>query len=230
MASIESAYQIGAKIIEFDVHHTSDKEPILMHDSTLKKTATHRAGATCPLRTKISDLTWEEIQSQCILKNGEEIPHLLDVFERYHQLNVRFFFELKDKPSRTTMEIIERYYSDHPERLTFISFKKSALKKIVESSIVGPIVEGGAKVLHLASSSLFAKKCYDGVGLSKPSIRTVNRLMNRGLEVAAFTINDSHKMMDYIDTGLTYLISDDPATCIELNQNTSRINQQLAKN
>ena len=216
MESLRSAYQVGADIIEFDIHHTADGEAILMHDKTLKRTAMDRPGRACPLKEKIDKLTTSEIMDNCILQNGEDIPLLSQVFDEFSSLPVRFFLEMKDMPSQQTLELIEQYYSFQPKKLTIISFKDEALTLVANDPITLPLVNNGVKLLHLGLFSFCTKKDFDGVGLRKPSKRVVRRLMGKELEVAAYTVDNVKRMEKYVNAGISYVISNDPASCLSL--------------
>lgn len=52
-AAIRSAVEVGSGGVEFDIQHTLDGFPILMHDKTLERTSTHKEGMRCPLDSKI---------------------------------------------------------------------------------------------------------------------------------------------------------------------------------
>ncbi|MGG1663797.1 glycerophosphodiester phosphodiesterase family protein [Brevibacillus sp. NRS-1366] len=80
LSAIKSAMEVGANIIEIDVHKTKDGELILMHDDTVDR-MTNGSGS-------VEDLTYEQIQT-LFLRSGsggalanlteEKIPTLTEV-------------------------------------------------------------------------------------------------------------------------------------------------------
>ncbi|MEZ4873384.1 MAG: glycerophosphodiester phosphodiesterase family protein, partial [Bdellovibrionales bacterium] len=169
MSSLRSAALVGAKFIEFDIHHTQDGEPILMHDKKLKRTAKSIDGRECEIRKKISDLTLSDIERNCQLNNGEDIPRLSEVLLEFANSDIHFFIELKDTPSVATLNLIYRFYRDRPDQVTIISFEKEVLDILEEDTRMIELLEGGMKLYHLAVFNMCAKKSYDGVGLRMPS-------------------------------------------------------------
>ena len=96
MEAYKSAYDIGADMIELDLHMTKDGEIVLIHDGDLARTA-NVAG-------KISELTLEEIRRADVgIKRGEEfagirVPTLRELceFAAAKDNKMQFNFEFKD--------------------------------------------------------------------------------------------------------------------------------------
>lgn len=96
MAAYKSAYEIGADMIELDLHMTRDGEIVLIHDSDLARTA--------DVSGKIRELTLEEIRRADVgIKRGEEhrgmrVPTLRELCELAVRENniMQFNFEFKD--------------------------------------------------------------------------------------------------------------------------------------
>ncbi|MEZ4742361.1 MAG: glycerophosphodiester phosphodiesterase family protein [Bdellovibrionota bacterium] len=71
--SFNAAVNMGCDRIELDVHLTKDNIPVVIHDDFLFRTS--------GVLKKVSDLTISELKS-IRLKNGENIPLLVDVIEK----------------------------------------------------------------------------------------------------------------------------------------------------
>lgn len=127
-SALRSSSRSGVHGIEIDINHTFDRQPILMHDSSLRRTAKSRKGKKCPLSKKIKHLFLKTIVENCQLKNGEDIPLLEDVLEEFKYQDLYLFVELKDYPSLKTLQILEKNYEEDPYFLRIISFKKSIFK------------------------------------------------------------------------------------------------------
>lgn len=106
--ALENSYQAfdlavayGAARIELDVHLTKDGHVVINHDDDLKRTA-------APGR--ISQLTLAEIKKMR-LKNGESIPTLVDVVERYLD-KIELNIEIKgtsEKLAKAVCDIVGRH-------------------------------------------------------------------------------------------------------------------------
>ncbi len=220
MQAIESAYELGSDGIEFDIHHTKDDVAIVMHDKDLKRVSKSKPGKTCPLKTDIKKLSFDEIRDNCLLQNDEEIPTLEEVLSYLQDKSVLSFLEFKDIPSDNTLEMIEYYFEFSPERVTFISFEKEALElayaKISESVFwtktkylrlykVFPKSSGpfGVNINHMFMSLLTKKHFEKGVGV--------------------WTVDKPSRMKDVFKKGIHFLTTNDPSTCLSLKN--EQINQ-----
>ncbi|HET6851924.1 MAG TPA: glycerophosphodiester phosphodiesterase family protein, partial [Pyrinomonadaceae bacterium] len=54
IAAFKEAIAVGADGVEFDVRLTRDRVPVVIHDSTLRRTA--------GLQRRVADLTWAELE------------------------------------------------------------------------------------------------------------------------------------------------------------------------
>jgi len=96
MPAFRSVYEIGADMIELDLHMTKDGEIVIIHDGTLDRT-TDKTGT-------ISEMTLEEVRmADAGIKRGEKfrgtkIPTLTEFCEMAVQMDskMQFNFEFKD--------------------------------------------------------------------------------------------------------------------------------------
>lgn len=96
MPAYKSAYELGADMIELDLHMTKDGEIVLIHDGELARTA--------DVSGKISELTLDEVlRADVGIKSGEEfkgtrIPTLRQFceFAASESSAMQFNFEFKD--------------------------------------------------------------------------------------------------------------------------------------
>src|SRR4051812_16744091 len=72
--AFDKAVQGGAHRIELDVHLTKDKVPVVLHDDNLFRSTGKRLF--------LKDLTISDLEN-IHLANGEDIPTLSEVMERY---------------------------------------------------------------------------------------------------------------------------------------------------
>lgn len=117
------AVEHGAEGVEFDVHLTKDKVPVVMHDETLDRT-TNGTGY-------IKDYTLNEIR-KFHLENGEPVPLLSELFEILQDKDLYINLEFKtNKIHDVGIEVIvlslaKQYHFVHP--IIFSSFNCQTLK------------------------------------------------------------------------------------------------------
>ena len=113
----------GAEGVEFDVHMTKDKVPVVMHDEEIDRT-TDGSG-------NIKDYTLNEIR-KFHLKNGEPVPMLRELFEILQDKDLYINLEFKtnkihDKGIEAiVLALVKEYRFVHP--IIFSSFNYQTLK------------------------------------------------------------------------------------------------------
>lgn len=113
----------GAEGVEFDVHMTKDKVPVVMHDEEIDRT-TDGSGY-------IKDYTLNEIR-KFHLKNGEPVPMLRELFEILQDKDLYINLEFKtnkihDKGIEAiVLALVKEYCFVHP--IIFSSFNYQTLK------------------------------------------------------------------------------------------------------
>ena len=112
-----------AEGVEFDVHMTKDKVPVVMHDEEIDRT-TDGSGY-------IKDYTLNEIR-KFHLKNGEPVPMLRELFEILQDKDLYINLEFKtnkihDKGIEAiVLALVKEYHFVHP--IIFSSFNYQTLK------------------------------------------------------------------------------------------------------
>jgi len=213
--SLQSALDLRTPAIEFDIHHTRDGKAIIMHDSTLKRTAKSKPGKKCDLHKKIRDLSIAQIRNNCQLQNGEAVPTLEDVIALFRNTDTQLFFEFKDIPNTRTLDLIFRAYLTRPKSLRVISFKTKALDRARESHI-GQLIARGAGLFHISSKAQNVSFDYDGICVKKPTEAFVEFAYEAKKPINVWTINDRDEMIHYSDLGVDYITTNFPKICIKL--------------
>lgn len=117
------AVEHGAEGVEFDVHLTKDKVPVVMHDETLDRT-TNGTGY-------IKDYTLNEIR-KFHLENGEPVPLLSELFEILQDKDLYINLEFKTNKihdvgiEAIVLSLAKQYHFVHP--IIFSSFNYQTLK------------------------------------------------------------------------------------------------------
>lgn len=214
MRAVVSSVEVESDGVEFDVQHTKDGFPILMHDKKLKRTADSKEGMNCPLNVKIKKLTLKDIQENCKLKNGEEIPLLRDILSFLETKDLFIFIELKDRPTSRTFELIETFMNNNPNRVRVISFKYKFLKLVKKLSNVSDFWKeiktlwvtklvgrswrsNGADVNHFFRFNLW-----------------IQRLM--GKETAVWTVDKEKRLKKLLKSKVDFITTNNPKHCMDL--------------
>lgn len=113
----------GAEGVEFDVHLTKDKVPVVMHDETLDRTTNGTS--------YIKDYTLNEIR-KFHLENGEPVPLLSELFEILQDKDLYINLEFKTNKihdvgiEAIVLSLAKQYHFVHP--IIFSSFNCQTLK------------------------------------------------------------------------------------------------------
>ncbi len=212
--SIQKAIDAKSDGVEFDVHHTRDGQAILMHDENLEKVAKSIEGKSCPLTKEIKYLSLEEIQTNCILKDGQTIPLLEDTLKILETENIFTFIELKDSPTPQTISLIEEYNSQKPELLRIISFESKALKKLKKKRKSSPFWRD-VELMRVYKFLPFSFSDY-GVNIYFKT-RFMAWIPNLfGKEVGVWTVNSDKDLKKVLKRRIHFVTTDNVERCMEL--------------
>jgi len=222
IAAIDKALEMGADVIEIDVHQTLDSVIILMHDVTLNRT-TNMTGS-------IKDYHWASIKNADAGSwfsadfAGEEIPTLEEVIS---QINDRalLLIEIKkggDYYPGIELRVLDIIKSNHAESWCMIqSFSDEAIQNFIE-------LKSGMKVYKLALGNIpFWPAYIDGkircgsilkykeVAGINPNLnfagkRIIRRLHERGQEIFVWTVNKEKDMRKLVGLGVDGIITNYP--------------------
>ncbi|HKG47015.1 MAG TPA: glycerophosphodiester phosphodiesterase family protein [Pyrinomonadaceae bacterium] len=226
MAAFREALAVGADGIEFDVRLTRDGVPIIIHDSTLRRTG----GLPHP----IAELTWTEISRVDVGSwfagsfANETVPSLAELFTLFQSNNSTLYLEMKcDSPSeqRPLVEACVRSIHEHSlkERVIVECFQLPALKilkeidpeiktvALVEPSFTNPSVLFDQRIINqaidigAAALALHHRLAREGL---------VRKAKAAGLHVAVWTVDDPTWIERARIIGIDALITNDPAAML----------------
>ena len=220
LAAIESAIEIGADMVEFDVTVTADGEVVLMHDPTLKRTTNGRG--------KVMEKTLEELQQLDAGSwfgpefAGETIPTLGQVLEQTRGrilLNVEINSEAVDESiSEKVAKLVTE--AGMEDQVVVSSFSPLALEQM------------RTRAPDIRTASLFNRKIHRGTDpteiVAEVGSRSfnVNRWLLRNsmlqschennIPVAVYTVKRKRIMRSLIDRGVQALFTAYPDRLIEV--------------
>lgn len=192
MAAFREAIAAGSDGIEFDVRLTRDGVPVIIHDSTLRRTT--------GLPHRVADLTWPELEN---LNVG--VPSLEQLFSLFEENDLGLYLEMKsDSPvereplAKACCRLINQY--SFKARVFVECFDLPALEVVKQ---IDP---------EIKTAALFEP------GLFKPSVLSDQLILNRATAIGASALALHHRIargslvQKAKDTGLAVAVwtVDDP--------------------
>jgi len=227
MAAFHEALAVGADGIEFDVRLTREGVPVVIHDSTLRRTG--------GLPHRVADLTWNEISKVDVGSwfsgsfANETVPSLAELFTLFQSNNSTLYLEMKcDSPSehRPLAEACVRAIDEHSlkDRVIVECFQLPALKilkeidpdiktvALFEPSFMTPSVLSDQRIINQAMEVGAAALALH-YRLARESL--VQKAKAAGLHVAVWTVDDPAWIERGRATGVDALITNNPAVLLQ---------------
>jgi glycerophosphoryl diester phosphodiesterase len=223
MAAFREALALGADGIEFDVRLTRDGVPVVIHDSTLRRTG--------GLPHRVADLSWAEISKVDIGSwfdrsfANETVPSLAELFTLFQSNNSTLYLEMKcDSASeqRSLAEACVSAIDEHSlrERVIVECFQLPALKilKEIDPDIkTVALFEPAFTNLSVLSDQRIIDQATD-VGAAAIALHhrlaresLVRKAKDAGMHVAVWTVDDPSWIERARAIGIDALITNDPA-------------------
>ena len=226
MAAFREALAVGADGIEFDVRLTRDGVPVIIHDSTLRRTGR--------LPHRVADLSWTEISKVDVGSwfgesfAHETVPSLAELFTLFQSNDSTLYLEMKcDSPSehRALAEACVRAIHEHSlkERVIVECFQLPALQilkeidpeiktvALFEPSFTNPSVLLDQRIINHATDIGAAAVALHH-RLARESL--VKKAKTAGLHVAVWTVDDPTWIERARTIGIDALITNNPETMI----------------
>jgi len=221
LQSMQAALDLNADGVEFDVNHTSDGRPIVIHDKNLN-IAKHLPGMKCDLKTPINNLSLSEIRQNCGLSNKGafvKIPLLEEILELVASSGKIVFIELKDRPTEYTRKVIAHYFRNNPENLRLIAFDTPNMDFLK----AGEDVNFWSKVKGLdLSLAPFRLDPRYGVNIMNRLYRLRSQAWyhRRNFETSVWTIVKEKRIRKFLKLGVTFITTDDVEMCQRIKAET----------
>jgi glycerophosphoryl diester phosphodiesterase len=185
LVSFERALRDGADGVEFDVRLARDLVPVVIHDSTLRRTALRRGSVADFSSTELSEMdagTWFNLRYPMKARPeylGATIPTLAAVFELLLGCDALLYVEMKCRP-RDRVALCSQVAK-------IIRTYEISRRVIVESFDLAAIAEIKRLDASLRTAALFDRK------LSRP-ILSARRMIERAVDCGAEEIALHHTM------------------------------------
>ena len=229
MAAFREAIAVGADGIEFDVRLTRDGVPVVIHDSTLRRTG--------GLSQRIADLTWSEVAKVDVGSwfsrsfANETVPSLAELFTLFESNNSTLYLEMKcDSAAEyaplaaACCELIDQ--RGLKERVVVECFQLPALKIVSElSSDIKTVALFEPSISNpsvLSDQSIINKAVDVGAAalalhhrLARRSL--IEKAKDLGLHIAVWTVDDPAWLERARTLGIDALITNNPAKLISVH-------------
>lgn len=206
LRSFERAIEMHAQAIELDIYKCASGELVVIHDTTLERTA--------HVPAKVKEVRWEILKMYDVGK-GEHIPLLSQVLDLVNK-RVIVNIEIKDDEAVEPLaKLITHYCVDKgwPQDLFIVSsFEHSALAafyKFCPFIKVGVIFDerDTAHVIERANKYHGKYAIFDYHDITE---KLITLLHSQGLKVLCYTVNDAYIAHELKDMRIDGIITDFP--------------------
>jgi glycerophosphoryl diester phosphodiesterase len=212
LKSFELALAAGADYLESDIQVTKDQVPVLFHDGDLKRLLGKKA--------LISELNLSQLQEIRLPYSGQ-IPTLAEALTKFPE--AKFNLDIKT-PSAETVGIETIFSLGAKDRVLISSFNEASRKRALARTTT-PLASsaGSSKVL---ATYLLARAGLDGAlvrevqeidalqipikrfGIDFTHPRFLERILQTGIEIHYWTINDPKVMLELFSLGAHGIVTD----------------------
>ena len=193
-----------ANWIELDISYTKDKKNVVIHWEKLRAT-------TCWTKYKIKDLTLEELQKQCPLKNGEDILTLKEMLEMIDWLFEYYFVEIKvyDKndAEKQTLDAINTVKNLKMEsKVIFISYDEKA--KYILWSQKDIIAWRDTFDINDINKIQNTTHKYFLIPYDKITTEIIKKSKEIWKQIVTYTVNDTWNLQKLLNMGINIIMTD----------------------
>ena len=233
MAAFRKAIEAGADGIEFDVRLSRDGLPVVIHDDTLRRTASRAE--------RVADLSAHELRNVNVGSwfstargyttddySAEGVPTLQQLLDDFSANNALLYLELKCE-TRDVPQIVAvtcRMLADHPvrERVIVECFDLSAIgevkrlaPEIKTAALFEPNLRKPGSLLSgqgLVGQATTAGADQIALHYRLAKKKTVEAAREAGLKVVVWTVDDPKWLTHARDYGIEGLITNDPTLLV----------------
>lgn len=242
LAAFQKAMDMGADMIEIDVHYTKDGEVVVFHDEDVDRT-TNGTG-------KVHKFTLEEIKQLDAGSwfgdheqyRGEKVPTLQETLELIHG-KMECVIDIKSKGhefyegfARRVIEIIDEY--EAKEWAIVQAYDEAYLEEAYEadSTVQLKKIMMGEDETHLLAFYINAKSFTDhrekhefystiNPHYTTLSQRRLFRFKARGYKVFTYVVNEREDMIKMLNMGVDGIITDYPDRMVEIRKELEQLDK-----
>jgi glycerophosphoryl diester phosphodiesterase len=233
LVSFERALSDGADGIEFDVRLARDHVPVVIHDSTLRRTALRRGSVAGFSSTELGEMdagTWFNLRYPAKARPEFEratIPTLAAVFELLSDSAALLYVEMKCGPkdrnvlAREVANLVRAHKISH--RVIVESFDLAAIKELkrIDDSLRTAALFDRRLSRPAPSARKMIEQAVDcgadeiALHYTLATRRAVQAAAGRGLETVVWTADNPAWVERAIKRGIRAIITNNPARLLE---------------
>jgi glycerophosphoryl diester phosphodiesterase len=216
------AAELGADYLEFDVHLSSDGEPVVIHDATLERTTT---GAGAVRATALDGLGALRLKDRAGTPTDERVPTLDEVLALAARTRRQVLLEIKVDDRRQRYSGIEEKALAALDRhgmtssTVVMAFEGETWRRV---RALRPTLRAGAlyspRTLEQTGTTLAAEMeeahragvAFLGLHQGLVNADTVAAAGRAGFTLGVWTVNDAEALRRFIGLGVGVLITDRP--------------------
>lgn len=206
IASFQRAIEMGAHMLEMDVHATIDGEVIVFHDDNVKSISKKKGEIDKMLLMEIKKLN---------LKNGEEIPMLREILEQFKG-QCQFNVEIKARDAALpALDIVREL--DMLDDVLFSSFNGPWLLKIKareKKARLACISKDKKLNIIQVATSLKAEAIHPRDKITNKEL--IENAKEEELKIHVWTLDKPAAMKKFIDMGVHGIITNRPDVLTKL--------------
>ena len=210
--AIIAAAEHGYKTVECDIEWTKDSVPVLLHDSTINRTARKSNGKKLFFKKKCSSLTYKELLKYDFGSwkdkkyKGTKIPTFEELLNCSKEYGLNVYVELKEsskfnkKKAQILVDAVKK--AGMEDKITWISFEDDYLqeiKNLMPEARLGYLsqTKPNSKTLNtLESLKTDENEVFLDVKASKMTNSASEMLKNAGFDFETWTVNDCGMLDD----------------------------------
>lgn len=215
--AIEKAAYCGSDLAEIDIQLSQDEIPVVYHDHTMSRLSNSSFAVSQLTATQLEQVT---LQSQQMCAHPVTLEHMIQKIQQ-NNLDIQLLIELKptddnyQKMVEQVVKIIKQY--DFSSQSIFMSLHYPAVAYLhhlcpewwVGYCIYGSIGDIDASIWTMDIDFLAIEE-------NRASTSFIQKAMSQMLPVYVWTVDDEKKMQQYLDMGVSGIITNYPDTAREV--------------
>lgn len=214
ISAIQGGIDAGSNGIEFDVYQCASGEIVLLHDTTLDRTTDGTGKINEVTLAYIRKLDAGSWKGEPFI--GEPVPTLDEALDVFKGSDVTAVVEVKSLNDSGIQQLVDSIAS-HNVKACVISFNSDVIRLIKEANpaircafLVGGVPEGNDSATWLIEQTKKLKCEVLDINYQILSPELIKVLQENGIEVWAWTVNDTVLIQTLVDWGIDGVTTDVP--------------------
>ena len=209
--AVKNADQCGADFAEIDIQLSQDGIPVVYHDHTMSRLSDSLAAVSDLTAQEFEDIT---LKDQQMTASPITLEHLIEKMQQ-EQMNIRLLIELKPTQDNyqqlveSMVEIINRYHFSN--QAIFMSLHYDSveyLHQLYPHWWIGYCIYGS--IGDIDDSIWDMNIDFLAIEENRASTSLIQKATSQMLPIYVWTVNDTKKMRQYLEMGVSGLITNYP--------------------